>query len=319
MKKLFTLLVVALMMGAMVSCNNNGTASKGNGANKTEDSISNQLGTLVGNGMKMQLANNPKVEKELDKAELMRAIETVLNCDTTAKGKSFLNGLAVAFQMILPDIAQMEGRGVNLDRKAFLSQFKKSLNSKDSVSQEKMQSDQAAIMAMVDRVVKMKAAENDKKGKKYLEEQVKKDKAFKKTASGIAYKILKAGNGANFNDSATVDVDYVGKHIDGKEFDNSQGKPVPMNLKMTVPGFREIISNMKPGEKVLAIIPGALAYGEQGNPQGGIGPNETLVFEITAMGIHKEEPAAMPGKPNIPAGKPAPAPKAPTATKNVKK
>ncbi len=318
MKKLFTLLVVALMMGAMVSCNNNGGASKG--ASKTEDSISNQLGTLTGNGLRMQLSQNPKVANEIDKAELIRGIEMVLNCDTTSKGKSFLNGLAVAFQMMLPDISQMEGRGVNLDRKAFINEFKKAFNSKDSVDQEKLQTAQAAIMAMVDRVVKMKAAENDKKGKKYIEERVKKDKGFKKTASGIAYKEIKAGNGENFNDSATVDVTYVGRHIDGKEFDNSQGKPVPMNLKMTVPGFREIISKMKPGQKVQAIIPGDLAYGEQGNPQGGIGPNETLEFEITAVGVHKEEPNAAPG---MPAGmKPGAAPKvnpAPKAPKAAKK
>ena len=233
---------------------------------------------------------------------------------TTKRGKSFINGLAVALQMIYPGIAQMEGQGINLDHKALLNELKKSFKSTDSVSMEKLQGMQMNLQGMMERATKAKGAKNDKEGKKYLEEQVKKDKGFKKTASGIAYKVLKQGAGENFNDSATVDVTYVGKHIDGKEFDNSQGKPVPFNLKMTVPGFREIISNMKPGEKVIAIIPGALAYGEQGNPQGGIGPNETLVFEITTVGVHKEDPAAMsamPGRPTpAPAPAPAPAPKA---------
>jgi FKBP-type peptidyl-prolyl cis-trans isomerase len=103
---------------------------------------------------------------------------------------------------------------------------------------------------------------------------------------------------------------YVGKHVNGKEFDNSKGNPVPFNLKMTVPGFREIITMMKPGAEIIAIIPGSLAYGEQGNPQGGIGPNETLEFHITTKGIHQEQAGAKPGMPGAPAGKPAAKPAA---------
>lgn len=200
----------------------------------------------------------------------------------------------------------MEGQGLNIDRRALISEFKKNFLSKDSVKLEDLQLMQGNLQGMMQRAAKAKGEKNDKEGKKFLEEQMKKDKGFKKTASGIAYKVIKQGKGENFNDSATVDVAYVGKHIDGKEFDNSQGKPVPFNLKMTVPGFREILTLMNEGAKVIAIIPGSLAYGEQGNPQGGIGPNETLQFEITAVGVHKDEPQAMPGRP-MPT--PAPAPK----------
>lgn len=303
------MLMVALLMGAMVSCNNNGGSSSSK-TSKSEDSISTELGTMIGKSLKMQMSQDPRTETELDKAELLRGIEAVLSCDTTKRGKSYLNGLAVALQMIYPSISQMEGQGINIDRKAFINELKKGFNSKDSIKMEEMQSKQSQLMAMVQRVVKAKGEENIKKGKKYIEEQVKKDKGFKKTNSGIAYKVITPGKGANFNDSATVDVTYVGKHIDGKEFDNSNGKPIPFNLKQTVPGFREVLTNMNEGAKVIAIIPGELAYGEQGNPQGGIAPNETLVFEMTAVGLHKDEPSAMPGRPaNIQAA-PKAAPKA---------
>lgn len=312
MKKLFSVLMVALTVGAMVSCNNGG-ASKS--ANKAEDSISTEMGKFIGSNLKAQMAQDPRAQEELDKAELLRGIEAVLNCDTTKKGKSYLNGLAVALQMIYPGISQIEGQGINIDRKVFINELKKVFNSKDSVDMAAIQGMQTQLMGLIERVGKAKGAENDKEGQKYIAEQMKKDKGFKKTASGIAYKVIKQGTGENFNDSATVDVVYVGRHVNGKEFDNSKGKPVPFNLKMTVPGFREIISLMNPGSKVVAIIPGKLAYGDQGNPQGGIGPNETLEFEITAQGIHKEDPAQMPGRP-MPA--PAPAP-APTTKKPVKK
>lgn len=305
MKKLFSIMMVALMVGAFTSCNNGG-ASKGNAASKTEDSIATEFGKLIGQNLKMQLTQDPRAEKEIDKDELLRGIEMVLNTDTTKRGKSFMNGLAVALQMIYPSIAQMEGQGLNIDRKALINELKKNFKSTDSLSMEKLQAMQANLQGMMQRATQAKAAQNGKDGKKYLDEQMKKDKGFKKTASGIAYKVVKPGKGANFNDSATVDVTYVGKHIDGKEFDNSQGKPVPFNLKMTVPGFREILTLMNEGAKVIAIIPGELAYGEQGNPQGGIGPNETLVFEMTAVGLHKEDPAPMQGRP-MPAPAPRPA------------
>ena len=313
MKKLFSIFMVALMVATITSCKNGGAAGN-DAASKTEDSIATEFGKLIGQNLKMQMSQDPRAVEQIDKEELLRGIDMVLNADTTKRGKSFINGIAVAMQMIYPGIAQMEGQGLNIDRKALINELKKSFKSNDSVDINQLQTMQMNLQGMMQRATAAKGAKNDKEGKKYLEEQMKKDKGFKKTASGLAYKVVKEGAGENFNDSATVDVTYVGKHIDGKEFDSSKGKPVPFNLKMTVPGFREVISNMKPGTKAIAIIPGALAYGDQGNPQGGIGPNETLVFEITAIGVHKEEPSAMPGMPGRPAAAPAPKP-APAAKK----
>ncbi len=304
MKKLFSLLMVALLVGTMASCSG-GTSKKGKAT--TEDSIAAEFGKLLGLNMK-QMFNDPNNPEKIDQAELLRGIETVLKLDTTAKGKSFRYGLMIALQQIYPGIEQMEAQGFKFDRKAFLAEFKKNLSSKDSVSMEKLQTMQTNFQGMMMRAMKKKGAENDKAGKKYIQEQVK--KGFKTTQSGIAYKIIKPGSGENFNDSATVDVVYVGKHVNGKEFDNSKGNPVPFNLKMTVPGFREIITMMKPGAEIIAIIPGSLAYGEQGNPQGGIGPNETLEFHITTKGIHQEQAGAKPGMPGAPAGKPAAKPAA---------
>ena len=303
MKKIFSLIMVALLMGAMVSCDQKDGASKS--ASKLNDSLATEFGKFIGMNLNMQMSQDPRAEKEIDKAEFLKGIEAVLKCDTTKRSKSYLNGLACALQMIYPGIGQIEGQGVDFDRKKFIAEFKKAFNSKDSVDMMQMQAMQGNIQGLMQRAAQAKGLENDKAGQKYLNEQMKKDKGFKKTASGIAYKVIKPGKGENFNDSATVDVAYVGRHIDGKEFDNSQGKPVPFNMKQVVPGFSEILQLMNEGAKVIAIIPGKLAYGDQGNPQGGIGPNETLEFEMTAIGLHKDEPAAMSGN-TIPAPAPKP-------------
>ena len=126
---------------------------------------------------------------------------------------------------------------------------------------------------------------NKQDGEKYVAEQMKKDTAFIKTESGLCYKILEEGEGENFKPTETVDVIYVGKHIDGTEFDSSKGETVPFALQNVVPGVREVITLMKPGAKAIAIIPSHLGYGDKG--QGPIGPNETLVFELTTVELHK--------------------------------
>ena len=307
MKKLFSLLMVALMMGAMVGCNNNGGESKS--AAKGNDSIATEFGKFVGTNLNMQMSQDPRSAAEIDKDELLKGIETILACDTTKKGKSYLNGIAMALQMIYPGIAQVEGQGIDLDRKAFMKELKKAFLSKDSVDMNKIQAMQMNLQGLMQRATKAKGDENDKAGKKYIEEKIKKDNGFKKTASGVAVKIVKLGSGAKFNDSARVDVKYVGRHINGKEFDRNDN--VPFDLRQVVPGFREVITMLTPGSKAIAIIPGAQAYGEQGNPQGGIGPNETLEFEIETIGLHKDEPADLSKFP----GQPTTAPKAPKAKK----
>lgn len=128
---------------------------------------------------------------------------------------------------------------------------------------------------------------NRQAGEEFIAKQLKNDKSFVKTNSGVCYKMLQEGEGECFADTSIVDVIYVGKDINGNEFDSSKGEVVPFNLQQVVPGFREVIKLMKPGAKAIAIIPGDQAYGTKGT--GPIGPNETLVFEITTVGISQEK------------------------------
>ena len=295
MKKFFSVLMVALLVGTMASCNGN-KAGDDSKSSKINDSIAMQMGQLIGSQLKM-MQEQPGAD-EFDQAQILKGIETILKSDTTKRTRSYNQGLAIGMQ-ILAGLEQTEQQSGSIDRKKFLSELKKALNSKDSVDMMKLQQMQGNMMGLMQRAAQAKGADNDKKGQQYIAEQMKKDKSLKRLST--------------FNDSATVDVLYEGKHIDGKVFDSKKDSPVPFNLKQVVPGFRELITNLKPGAQAIAIIPGALAYGEQGNPQGGIGPNETLVFEVTTQGVHVQDPNQMPGMPagmrKAPAPKPAPAKK----------
>jgi peptidylprolyl isomerase len=133
----------------------------------------------------------------------------------------------------------------------------------------------------------------------------------KKTASGLAYKVLAAGTGTEHPRAwDKVTVNYSGWTTDGKMFDSSvtRGKPASFNLKQVVPGWTEGIPLMVKGEKTRFWIPKELAYdGKPGKPAG------MLVFDVELVDIEKlPEPPPPPETPKDVAAAPADASKTPS-------
>jgi FKBP-type peptidyl-prolyl cis-trans isomerase FklB len=108
--------------------------------------------------------------------------------------------------------------------------------------------------------------------------------------SGLEYKILKEGTGPKPTASDTVECNYRGTLIDGKEFDSSvkHGGPATFPVSGVIKGWTEALQLMPVGSKWQLFIPPGLAYGERGaGPD--IGPGSTLVFEVELVSI-KEKP-----------------------------
>jgi FKBP-type peptidyl-prolyl cis-trans isomerase len=104
--------------------------------------------------------------------------------------------------------------------------------------------------------------------------------------SGLQYRIIKAGSGRKPTDADAIDCTYRGTLLDGTEFDRSEeGRPATFRVANVIPGWREALKLMPVGSSWQLFIPSRLAYGERGAGHG-IGPNETLIFELQLLAVH---------------------------------
>jgi FKBP-type peptidyl-prolyl cis-trans isomerase len=110
----------------------------------------------------------------------------------------------------------------------------------------------------------------------------------KKTASGIASKVLKAGTSKQKPHAwDKVTVNYSGWTTDGVLFDSSLKRPEPtsFNLDKVIPGWTEGLQLMTVGEQRRFWIPEELAYkGRPGAPQG------MLVFDVELLKVEVVPP-----------------------------
>ena len=130
------------------------------------------------------------------------------------------------------------------------------------------------------------AGKNREQGNAFLARN-KTEKGVVTTASGLQYMVLRQGSGERPTPSSKVRVNYEGKLLDGTVFDSSyqRGEPVEFGLNQVIQGWSEGVSLMPVGSKYRFWIPSNLAYGPNGMPQGGIGPDATLTFDVELMGI----------------------------------
>ena len=179
-------------------------------------------------------------------------------------------------------------QNVKVDQDALILAIKDALGGKEPrVPLEELQ---RVMEAEEKKIQEQQTASSDKNleiGKAFMEENKKLD-GVKTTESGLQYRVIKAGSGANPKTTDTVTVHYRGTLIDGNEFDSSykREQPATFPLNGVIKGWQEALPMMKEGGKWELFVPSELAYGPKG-AGGAIGPNETLIFEIELMKVGK--------------------------------
>jgi FKBP-type peptidyl-prolyl cis-trans isomerase len=191
--------------------------------------------------------------------------------------------------------AQQYGRfGVgaeDLDNETFLKGFLAAFKgNQPEIEEEQLQAAMQALGDLLQTREKAVAAANLEAGKKFLEENGKREGVIT-TKSGLQYEVLAKGGDEKYvapkegeEDNKQFLVNYKGTLIDGTQFDASpEGEPVPMTLQV-VPGFKEALTSMPVGAKWKLFLPSDLAYGEQ-RRSAEIAPNSVLIFELELVKI----------------------------------
>jgi FKBP-type peptidyl-prolyl cis-trans isomerase len=112
-------------------------------------------------------------------------------------------------------------------------------------------------------------------------------KVFASTPSGLQYRVLRKGAGANPKATDAVKVNYHGWLDDGKVFDSSykRGEAIEFGLNQVIPGWTEGMQLVGKGGMIELVIPSNLGYGPRGTPGGPIPPNATLHFLVELLEV----------------------------------
>lgn len=280
MKKSFFLtaiLSVTVLTAGLTSCNKYGDCTLEN----TRDSLSYVEGLTYANMYINQLKNDPNIEIKA----FLKGFNAALNADSSEYSYRAGASVGMATQMRL----KYEGEvfGVNVDKKIFMNAFSAAINEDSTMIPVNEAGD--LFTAIRDELFKKKnaaeeaklaeepiAKENLAKGQAFLA-QKEKEGGYKKTESGLLYKIIKEGKGEKVKDNESVKMDYRGTLIDGTEFD--KGENVYAHVGQFIPGFNEGLKLMSPGAKYQFIIPANIAYGVRGAGDK-IPSNSVIIFDV---------------------------------------
>jgi FKBP-type peptidyl-prolyl cis-trans isomerase FkpA len=108
-----------------------------------------------------------------------------------------------------------------------------------------------------------------------------------KEHEGLYYQVIKPGTGKESIDLVdTVEVNYVGRLLDGTVFDSSDGTPVKFVLESVIEGWQKGVPLIRQGGQIRLLVPSTMAYTNR--PVGPIPANSPLDFTVDLVKVSKQ-------------------------------
>lgn len=200
-------------------------------------------------------------------------------CNNASSIKSYSEKDSVAYAIGLDYGRHLKGLDSTLNPAVVAAAISDVLNNSAKMTQEQ------AYEFLNEYFMVRIPARNLKASEEFLNDIAKNNPNVKRTDSGLLYEIILEGdaNAMAKNDKDEVMVNYKGSLKDGKVFDENDSTKFALNR--VIKGWSEGMKLVGKGGKIKLYVPSDLGYGTQGNPYGGIAPNEALVFDVEVIDV----------------------------------
>ncbi|MEE0975036.1 MAG: FKBP-type peptidyl-prolyl cis-trans isomerase [Muribaculaceae bacterium] len=294
MKKIVLACGVGAMMLATASCCGD-SCTVGSSYKNFDDSVSAYYGCVQGRALAELLVDEPEeFQKRFNKDSFFKGLRQVVLADTS--DYAYMSGISIGMNYNREMQQFMDG--VNFNRELIVDEIEKAFSADSIANFDDIKYKLDSLFnQVIERATKKhmeqlsnspEAVQNRQTGRAFIDKRVAEDPEVVVTPSGLAYKKLRDGNGQKPEPVNSVKIAYKGSLIDGTVFDQllpDNDKKFP--ISGFVAGFTEGLLLMDKGSSYIFYIPGKLAYGVDGLKQAGIGPDETLIFEVELLDIYE--------------------------------
>ena len=245
--------------------------------------------------MDINFYDNIKKELQMKYYFLIFLIIMIVGCGSENKKSSistlstFTDSTSYALGADLGE--NLKRQQVELDYDVFMAGLTDAMLDDDLVKLN--QSQRRGVMSSLQKSIREKAKkegeENLKKADQFLDNNIRDNSDIKETPTGLQYRVINEAQGEKPVQTDRVKVHYVGRLIDGSQFDSSieRGEPTEFGLNQVIKGWTEGLQLMSVGSKYEFFIHPNIAYGSRPRPK--IPANSVLIFEIELLDIIQKD------------------------------
>jgi len=191
------------------------------------------------------------------------------------------------------NLAELQARGEQLDVNSVVKGLQDALAKKEPAitaeqlrpALEAFQKREQARMQEAKAQYDKAAAENKTRSDQFVA-SYKGQAGVKTLPSGVAYKVVEAGNGAKPTQASTVQLEVAGPYPYGQRPEQARPAQQIPSIKVSeveMAAMREVLLQMPAGSKWEVALPPDKAYGA--DPRTGFPPNVAVVFEIKLVSV----------------------------------